>query len=40
MFEEHLVKLAQSLDRLNLPYMLIGGQAVLVHGERLLHKIS
>lgn len=33
MFEEHLVKLAQSLDRLNLPYMLIGGQAVLVHGE-------
>lgn len=33
MFEEHLAKLAQALDRKNLPYMLIGGQAVLVHGE-------
>lgn len=33
MFEEHLAKLAQALDRLKLPYMLIGGQAVLVHGE-------
>jgi hypothetical protein len=33
MFEEHLAKLAQALDRAKLAYMLIGGQAVLVHGE-------
>lgn len=33
MFAEHLAKLAQALDREGLPYMLIGGQAVLVHGE-------
>ncbi len=33
MFEEHLAKLARALDKKNLPYMLIGGQAVLVHGE-------
>lgn len=33
MFEAHLAKLAQALDREKIPYMLIGGQAVLVHGE-------
>jgi hypothetical protein len=33
MFAEHLAKLAQALDFAQLPYMLIGGQAVLVHGE-------
>lgn len=33
MFAEHLAKLARALDARKLPYMLIGGQAVLVHGE-------
>lgn len=32
MFAEHLAKLARALDRHHIPYMLIGGQAVLVHG--------
>jgi hypothetical protein len=33
MFAEHLAKLARALDARKLPYMLIEGQAVLVHGE-------
>jgi len=33
MFEALLQKLARGLDALGIPYMLIGGQAVLVHGE-------
>jgi predicted nucleotidyltransferase len=33
MFEELLAKLAASLDRHRIPYMIIGGQAVLVYGE-------
>jgi hypothetical protein len=30
---ELLAKLAQALDRRAIPYMVIGGQAVLIHGE-------
>jgi len=33
MFEELLEQIARGLDSLGIPYMLIGGQAVLVHGE-------
>lgn len=33
MFQELLVRLANELDACKLPYMVIGGQAVLVHGE-------
>lgn len=33
MFEELLVKLALALDEHNIPYMIIGGQAVLLYGE-------
>jgi hypothetical protein len=33
MFQELLTKLAQALDVEHLPYMIIGGQAVLVYGE-------
>jgi len=33
MFEELLVGLALSLDKHKIPYMIIGGQAVLVYGE-------
>jgi hypothetical protein len=33
MFEEILVALAQSLSKQNIPYMIIGGQAVLLYGE-------
>lgn len=33
MFEEILAKLARALDRNNIPYMIIGGQAVLLYGE-------
>ena len=33
MFAELLARLARGLDRARLPYMIIGGQAVLLHGE-------
>jgi hypothetical protein len=32
-FTELLAKIATALDRAGLPYMVIGGQAVLLHGE-------
>ncbi len=32
MIEELLQKTAQSLDNANIPYMIIGGQAVLIYG--------
>ena len=32
MFEKLLVKIAQSLDKNKIPYMIIGGQAVLLYG--------
>src|SRR5439155_15728435 len=33
MFEQLLARLGRALDEAGLPYMLIGGQAVLLHGE-------
>ena len=33
MFEEILAKLGLSLEKYNIPYMIIGGQAVLLYGE-------
>lgn len=33
MFEQVLEQIAQELDRRKIPYMLIGGQAVLLYGE-------
>ena len=33
MFEEILVRTAKALDEGNIPYMIIGGQAVLLYGE-------
>src|SRR4030042_5328376 len=33
MFEDLLEKIARSLDRADIPYMLIGGQALLLYGE-------
>jgi predicted nucleotidyltransferase len=33
MFELLLVKIARALDKAKIPYMVIGGQAVLLHGE-------
>ena len=33
MFEQLLEAIAQGLERLGIPYMLIGGQAVLLYGE-------
>jgi len=33
LFEEILAKLARALDKNNIPYMIIGGQAVLLYGE-------
>ena len=33
MFEEILSRIARALDRHSLPYMIIGGQAVLLYGE-------
>ena len=33
MFEEILAKLARALDKNNITYMIIGGQAVLLYGE-------
>ncbi len=33
MFEHLLEAIAQGLERLGIPYMLIGGQAVLLYGE-------
>jgi hypothetical protein len=38
MFADLLGRLATELDRADLPYMVIGGQAVLVHGEPRLTK--
>ena len=32
-FENLLSKVSQALERAGIPYMVIGGQAVLVHGE-------
>jgi hypothetical protein len=33
MFQSLLAKIASALDRTSIPYMVIGGQAVLLHGE-------
>ena len=33
MFEEILAKVSNFLNKLSIPYMVIGGQAVLLHGE-------
>jgi len=33
MFEKILSRIGASLNKHNLPYMIIGGQAVLLHGE-------
>ena len=33
LFEEILSKLALTLDKSSIPYMIIGGQAVLLYGE-------
>lgn len=33
MFEETLAKIGNSLSKNNIPYMIIGGQAVLLYGE-------
>lgn len=33
MFEQLLKKIAQALDKGRIPYMIIGGQAVLLYGE-------
>ncbi|MFH1829848.1 MAG: nucleotidyl transferase AbiEii/AbiGii toxin family protein [Pseudomonadota bacterium] len=38
MFQELLKKLAHALDSITIPYMLIGGQAVLLYGEPRLTK--
>ena len=38
MFERLLERLARALDSINLPYMVIGGQAVLLYGEPRLTK--
>ena len=38
MFKELLVKLATELDNRKIPYMIIGGQAVLLYGEPRLTK--
>jgi hypothetical protein len=38
MFADLLAALAEELDNANLPYMVIGGQAVLFHGEPRLTK--
>ncbi len=38
MFEELLARIAAGLSRRNLPYMIIGGQAVLLYGEPRLTK--
>ena len=37
MFESLLARLAHALDAAGLPYMVFGGQAVLLHGEPHLH---
>ena len=33
MFEDLIAKIALSLEEASLPYMIIGGQAVLLYGE-------
>ncbi len=33
MFEKLLVKIAQALNKNNIPYMVVGAQAVMIHGE-------
>ncbi|MBI4745658.1 MAG: hypothetical protein HY786_03715, partial [Deltaproteobacteria bacterium] len=33
MFEEILARIGAALDKYNIPYMIIGGQAVLLYGE-------
>ena len=33
MFQALLIRLAKAFDRARIPYMVIGGQAVLLHGE-------
>lgn len=38
MFEEILTRLARTLDRAGIAYMVIGGQAVLLYGEPRLTK--
>jgi predicted nucleotidyltransferase len=38
LFEELLARIASGLSRGNLPYMIIGGQAVLIYGEPRLTK--
>ncbi len=38
MFEKLLVKIGKALDKFKIPYMIIGGQAVLIYGEPRLTK--
>ena len=38
MFEELIVKIARELKKADLPYMIIGGQAVLLYGAPRLTK--
>ena len=38
MFQKLLTKIANELERLRLPYMVIGGQAILLYGELRLTK--
>ncbi|GAI76690.1 unnamed protein product [marine sediment metagenome] len=38
MFEELLIRIAKTLDNNDIPYMIIGGQAVLLYGEPRLTK--
>jgi len=41
MFQALLVRLARALEAAGIPYMVIGGQAVLLHGEpRLTREID
>ncbi|KXK27701.1 MAG: hypothetical protein UZ01_02988 [Candidatus Brocadia sinica] len=39
MFKELIERIAISLEKEEIPYMIIGGQAVLYYGERDLQKI-
>jgi hypothetical protein len=38
MFEELLIRIAKALDNNYIPYMIVGGQAVLLYGEPRLTK--
>jgi hypothetical protein len=38
MFEKLLIRITKELDKNSIPYMIIGGQAVLLYGEPRLTK--